>query len=190
MNYKDYQKSRDLVWKILLREGVRALPVGVVPLCRQMDIAVKLYEGAGEDGYTQMVDGQPVIFINRSTASRGRKRFTAAHELGHVLLGHVGKYAPLVNREPVLPGQGMIEEPWEQGANIFASRLLAPACVLWGCGAYEPERIMQLCDISYQAAVFRAARMEELREIGRFLSSPLERAVYEQFLPFIREHRF
>lgn len=190
MEYKNYQRARDLVWRILLEEGVRALPIGVVPLCNSRGIRVKLYEGEGEDGYVQIKDGVPVIFLNARVTLRGRQRFTVAHELGHVLLGHVGKYSPLVNREPVLSVQGGKEDPWEQEANVFAARLLAPACVLWGCGAWEPRQIMSLCDISHQAAVFRAARMAELRERGMFLSSPLERAVYEQFLPYIESHRF
>ena len=33
MNYKDYQKSRNLAWEILLREGVCALPVDVLEIC-------------------------------------------------------------------------------------------------------------------------------------------------------------
>ena len=29
MDYKNYQRARDLVWRILLEEGVRALPIEV-----------------------------------------------------------------------------------------------------------------------------------------------------------------
>ena len=77
----------------------------------------------------------------------------------------------------------------EQAANVFASRLLAPACVLWGCGVRTPEEIAALCRISYQAARFRAERMELLYRRGRFLTSPMERELYERFLPFILEYR-
>jgi Zn-dependent peptidase ImmA (M78 family) len=182
MNYKEYQDSRDLSWSILLTEGVKALPVSVTALCRQMGIEVYLYTPTDEnDGYSTIVEGTPHIFISKRSG-RQRQRFTAAHELGHILLGHVGQYE-LVNREP---SRG--DNPIEQAANVFAARLLAPACVLWALNARTPEQIARLCDISLQAATFRAERMEVLYRRNKFLTSPLERQVHEQFGEFIRSH--
>ena len=107
------------------------------------------------------------------------------------MLHHSGR---LKNREPA-DGDAAVE----QAANVFASRLLAPACVLWGCGVHTPEQIAELCSISLPAARFRAARMAELYEReqdflmtrGRscFLLSPLERQVYEAFADYIAAHR-
>ena len=105
------------------------------------------------------------------------------HELGHILLGHLGEY-DLVNREPQ-PG----DNPIEQAANVFASRLLAPACVLWALNVRTPEEIADICQISHQSASFRAERMAELYKRGKFLTSPLERKVYEQFLGYIQRQR-
>lgn len=179
MNYQAYQKSRDLVWRVLVQEGVTELPVRVGELCGRMGIRVQLFEPEdGNDGFSTIIDGDARIFVSRR-CSKERQRFTAAHELGHILLGHVGKYE-LVNREP-----SPVDNPIEQEANVFASRLLAPACVLWALDARTPEEISKLCRISYQAAKFRAERMAILYERGKFLSSPLEREVYAQFLPFI-----
>ncbi len=184
MLYSDYKVSRDLAWEILIRERVTELPVRIVPLCRQMGIKVLLHEDpARGDGYSGLIDGVPHIFIYRH-CYRPRQRFTAAHELGHILLGHVGKYQ-LVNREP-----GPNDNPIEQAANVFAARILAPACVLWACNAFTTEAIADLCDISMQAAQFRAERMELLRYRGRFLSSPLEQQVFKQFAPFIEANKF
>lgn len=180
MNYKDYQNSRDMAWKILLQENVTQLPVKVGDLCRQMEIKIAYYDFPDDDdGKSTFIDGQPWILIAKDRPVR-RQRFTCAHELGHILLGHTGEYK-LVNREP---SRG--DNPIEQEANVFASRLLAPACVLWALNARTPEEISALCDISYQAAEFRAARMKELYQRNKFLISPLERAVYDQFSDFIR----
>lgn len=180
MNYKDYQNSRDMAWKILLHENVTELPVKVGDLCRQLGIRVAYYEAADDDdGKSTIIDGQPWILIAKDKPVR-RQRFTCAHELGHILLGHTGKYK-LVNREP---SRG--DNPIEQEANVFASRLLAPACVLWALNARTPEEISELCDISHQAAQFRAERMAILYQRNKFLTSQLERAVYEQFADFIR----
>lgn len=183
MNYKDYQKSRDLAWEILLRERITELPVKVGPLCRQMGIIVGYYDSADDnDGESTIVDGQAYIRIATGKPVR-RQRFTCAHELGHILLGHTGKYK-LVNREP---SRG--DNPIEQAANVFAARLLAPACVLWALNARTPEEIAALCDISHQAASFRAERMDLLYRRNKFLSSPLERQVYAQFSDFIQQNR-
>lgn len=184
VNYKRYKVSRDLAWQILLREHVCALPVSVSELARGMGIRIMYYKSDNEDdGYSTLDEGEPMIFIN-SAAANNRKRFTAAHELGHILLGHVGKYA-LVNREP-----SASDNPIEQEANVFASRILAPACVLWALDVHSAEQISKLCNISMTAAQYRMDRMNILYKRGKFLTSPLERMVYEQFQPFIRSCTF
>lgn len=180
MNYRNYRESRDLAWQILLQENVTELPVNIVELCRKMGIQVSYYDGkTGSDGYSSIFLGRPRIFVSRN-CSPERQRFTVAHELGHILLGHVGKYE-LVNREP--SGN---DNPTERDANVFASRILAPACVLWALDARTPEQIAKLCRISRQAAGYRAERMELLYKRNRFLESDMERKVYEQFGEFIR----
>lgn len=181
MDYRRYKVSRDLAWQVLLNEGVRELPVKVVALCNQMGIRVTYYDPVDEsDGYSTIWMGRPRIFVSRQ-CSPERQRFTVAHELGHILLGHVGEYE-LVNREP-----DPRDNPIEQEANVFASRLLAPACVLWALDAWEPEQIAKICSISYQSASFRAERMAKTRYRGKYLTSPLEQEVYNQFADFIRK---
>lgn len=180
MEYSRYKASRDLAWQVLIHEGVRELPVKVVALCRGMGISVA-YGNTGEhgDGYSTIGQRGPIICVSPD-CSRERQRFTAAHELGHILLGHVGKYQ-LVNREP-----SPSDSPIEHEANVFASRLLAPACVLWALDIHDPEEIAALCKISLQAATFRAERMELLYRRGRFLTSPLERVLFANFEDFIQ----
>ena len=195
MNYTSYQKSRNLSWKIIINEGINSLPVKVGDLCQGLNI--KIFSSEGEidesgDGQSLIRDGQALIMVNVNT-SLERQRFTIAHELGHILLGHVGKRR-LINREP-----SPNDNPIEQEANLFASRLLAPACVLWALDIHSAEEIAELCRISKTAAKFRAERMEALyarekqflKERGKscFLISPLEKQVFEQFKEFIGERR-
>ena len=183
MDYKTYKKSRDLSWKIILQEGIKELPVNVSALCRHMGIDVKLYEPVDQNsGFTKVVFGRPVIYVSKLEPIK-RQRFTAAHELGHILNGDLGKHK-LVNREP-----SPDDNPIEQAANVFASRLLAPACVLWGCGVQSAQEISELCDISMPAAEFRWERMKELYQRGKFLTSPLEQEVYNRFSDFIEKYR-
>lgn len=192
MNYKTYQNTRDAAWKILLDCGVDRLPVDLNNICRQLNVGVYRYadvKGLPEaallaDGLLYFQDNMPVILYDQDKPP-ARIRFTVAHELGHLILGHVvpGEQV-VVKRE-----QWHTDDPIETAANQFAARLLAPACVLWGLEAETPEQIARRCSISVQAAQFRAERMAVLRQRGKFLVSRLERQVYERFLPFIREAR-
>lgn len=193
MNYSNYQKSRDAAWQILIDCEVKELPVKIVKLCRSLGIQVKYYESTdGNDGYCKMYPNKPFIFVNK-TCSKERQRFTVAHELGHIILGHVGKYS-LVNREP-----SANDNPIESEANVFASRLLAPACVLHEIGVKNPRQISELCGISLQSAEIRFGRFQELEKRNeKFLSergkgcyylSPLERQVADQFENFVRSKK-
>ena len=171
-----------MVWKILLDEKICSLPVNIGKLCKSLEISVRLYDGEdNSDGRSLIIDGKPLILINRNKPIP-RQRFTAAHELGHILLGHVGM-SGLVNREP-----SPRDNPLEQEANVFASRLLAPACVLWGCGVQSAQDIKELCGISFQSAEFRWQRMKILLGRNKFLTSPLEQKVYRQFADYITSH--
>lgn len=186
MNYKDYQFARDAAWKILIRERVCALPVSMSRLCRQMGISVRYADGAQlEDGCggTVLQAGDGFVILVRRDDPTPRRRFTVAHELGHILVGDVGRYK-LVNREP-----SPRDNPIETRANVIASRILAPACVLWGCGVKSAADIAELSNISEAAASFRWQRMRLLYARGKFLASPLERQVFEQFRDYIQEHK-
>ena len=190
MNYKTYKNTRDAVWRILLDCGVTRLPVDLNCICRQLGVGVYRYKDIKglpdttlqAEGLLYFQDNMPVILYNQDKPAV-RIRFTVAHELGHLILGHVASGEQgIVRRE-----QWKIDDPIETAANQFAIRLLAPACVLWGLGADTPEEIVRWCGISLQAARLRAERMTMLYQRGKFLTSPLERRVYAQFLPFIRE---
>ena len=186
MDYKNYTFARDLAWKILIHERVCALPVSMSGLCRQMGIEVKYDDKVQLDdgcGGMALKKGRRYVIIVRRSDPPQRQRFTVAHELGHILAGDVGRFK-LVNREP-----SPVDNPIEKRANVFASRILAPACVLWGVGAKSAADIARLCDISGAAASFRWQRMQLLYARGKFLTSPLERQVFAQFKEYIEKNR-
>ena len=194
MNYDDYKRARDLSWRVLLNTGTRELPVKVSRICRGYGVTLRSYQvGAPlirelgleaqcdiSDGFTVRSGDRCYVFYNMEQPP-GRVRFTIAHELGHVLLGHLGDGEHTVyNREA-----SSEDAPEEHMANVFASRLLAPACVLHALGAVTPEQIAAVCDISMAAARFRAGRMGVLEQRGKYGASPLERQVLAQFRSYI-----
>ncbi len=210
--YGQYQDARNASWNCLLWHHVQALPVSVAQLLRAEGVLLGRY-GDNEAqlrqrGLAQLMDndgftlrdstGRLYVYFNEQCSPQ-RIRFTLAHELGHIYLGHLDgvagpiRYSPR-NREPL-----ELRDPTEREANIFASRLLAPACVLWRLDVHTPEEIAQLCRVSMAAAQFRAERMallyrreaEWLKTKGKscFLLSPLERQVLEQFEQYIRHRK-
>ena len=194
-NYKQYIQVRNASWEILLDCQVHMLPVNVTKVCQCLDVRVLSYQGGKKiitrhgleqltkqtDGFTMLLYRTPIVFFDAS-CSRQRARFTIAHEIGHLVLGHV-KYGRVttINREPS-PQDSLVETM----ANQFAARLLAPACVLWGLDVHKPMDIARLCDISLASATFRAERMKALYQRNKFLTSPLEQRVFQQFKPFIQ----
>ena len=198
MDYKDYQNARDAAWQVLIRFGISELPVRISEGIRGIGIELAPYSKSEAflaelglfrlmqetDGLSVQKGGKYYIFY-RGDMTPGRIRFTVTHELGHIILGHLdGKTHTTRNREPQ---DG--DAPIEQAANVFASRLLAPACVLHDLNALTPERISELCDISLTAARFRAERMEVLEKRSMFGASPLERKVRKQFRSFVKSVR-
>ena len=194
MSYENYKKARDASWKILIDCGVSSLPVDVGKICKTLGYKLYTYEAGAKiieavgltpqikrsDGFTIVKDGTPYIFFD-SKRSPGRRRFTVAHEIGHIVLGHVGpgQYT-VINREPSAG-----DDPMETQANQLAARLLAPACVLHAAGAETAEQISAMCNISLPAAQFRAQRMKTLNKRHKYLTSPLERKVLAQFTDYL-----
>lgn len=194
MWYRHYKDARDAAWRTLLDCKIDALPVKPSRICKHYGWILSDYDAGARsiqllgltpltkrtDGFCTVTDHHVYIFFD-SSLPVGRQRFTVAHEIGHLLLGHVGQgRATVENREPT--GS---EREEERQANQFAARLLAPACVLHEIGATTPERIQQICGLSLQSATFRAQRMQELESRGKFYTHPLEKEVLTQFASYI-----
>lgn len=166
---------------------VRRLPVDPIDIARSLGIKVVDYRAAadyfGMDirglyakcplgfGFTE--GGNPCIALNGNSCGERRRRFTAAHELAHCVLGHLGR--EISARE-------------ERSAERFAAELLAPLAVLCECGVSSAEETARLCGISRQAAEFRVAELAE-RERGGFRKTEDEQRLTEIFGEFIERYR-
>lgn len=185
--YGFYKNIRDAAWQALLDFGCDHLPISLSDICDKLEIVLLDNTEAQElrpteSGVALKQNGVWYIIFD-DTDSRGKQRFTIAHELGHILLGHALKDGYYTRRSNIVKPED------ETAADMFAARLLAPACVLWGINAVTAEQIARVCDISLTAATYRAERMNLLCKRGKFLTSPLERQVYEQFKNYIQNNR-
>lgn len=186
MDYAKYKNVRNASWQCLLDCNIRLLPVPIGSICRIYDIDVidddNNYLNANESGRIVKINSEIAIVVN-NTEPKSRCRFSIAHELGHFLLGHLGDDVTQLNR-----ARTEVKPELETQADMFAARLLAPACVLWALDLHTADEIAGLCNMSVRAAGYRAERMKKLYQKNNFLKSPLEKKVYEQFKPFIKEN--
>lgn len=184
MNYEKYKNARNASWQCLIDYRISNLPVKVSQIAKQADIvllknsAVNLLS-ENESG-TTLMQNDKLYIIYADEQSPQRCRFTIAHELGHIFLGH------LFSKD----GNGFATtDDAEHSANVFARNLLAPACVLHELHTTNAAAIATLCDISLEAATYRAERMAELERRNAFYLHPLERRVKEQFAEFINKKK-
>lgn len=186
--YQNYKNARDRAWQTLIDCGVDTLPVRLSKIVKYYDSDIKDNADVGiltdnQLGCVAFLDDRYHIVIDM-TVSIERQRYTIAHEIGHIALEHTLHEAILM-REKFLT----FTNSQEYEAERFAMNLLAPACVLWGLDIHKAEDIAKICNISKQSAKKRADRMRTLYKRNMFLSSDLEKQVYQQFKKFIEENK-
>ncbi len=112
MNYKDYQNKNNIALRLLIDCKINEKKFSIVDICEQIGIKVK--SSSLQDnkvGICLMNKDQPYILIDPKFKSVTYKRFTIAHELGHILLGHLD-----CSKKP---------ENIEQEADDFATDIIA-----------------------------------------------------------------
>ena len=203
--YRYYQEARDTAWRALLRLPEKRLPVDIDSLALQVGMTVHPFPDEREEPrlaafMNGMEDANCVslrirgawhIFLRENRLNEPQRRFAVAHELGHLLLAHPTRtLSPGVRAFESRENQGdIIEDPddlTDYAADIFAIRVLAPACLLHELNVEKSGDIAALCALPPRAAALRAERMELLNERNAFYSHALERQVRDQFLPFLR----
>lgn len=164
--YGAYKKARNAYWQALIDNKIDRLSVDIVRIvCDNGKLLLKnskSKELCNDEAGISIFDGKQWFLVYDDSLSIGRKRFTVAHKLGHIFLGHpliAGFHARILGEK--LPQT-------ESEANIFASRFLASACVLWGLDIHTAEDIERVCEISGEAAEFCAKHMEELYKRNMF----------------------
>lgn len=170
MIYEIYKNVRNSSWRCLLECGINSLPVNLSQICKYYGIRIVknsfLKENrlmTNEKAKNMFINGQWYIIVDDSDYITVQ-RYSIAHEIGHILMGN---------------------DISEYEAERFAINILAPACVLWGLNLHTAKDISEVCNISMRASHIRAERMEVLYKRNKFLTSPLERQVFEQFSGFL-----
>lgn len=184
MFYGRYRIVRDDAWQCLSDFGITEFPVNVSRIAREAGICLlknSCYHSLKENELARIFDdGTTHILLYDDTRDRNLMRFVVAHELGHYFLGHHTEQAKYINCE-----EHHKRPTFEVQADMFAMRLLCPACVLHALEVKSKEEIMELCVVPEDVAENRYKRMLVLNKRNKFLTSPLEQKVYEQFESYI-----
>lgn len=111
--------------------------------------------------------------------NRERVRWTIAHEIGHILLGHLIYY-----NETALNRGGLTKKQYgvlEVEAHYFAEALLAPNYLLHLFDIKDSQEIAFLCDISKDAATKCEKHLENYYQNDHTVELALFRNLYEFF---------
>ncbi len=206
-SYSLYKWSRDPARQVLIDFQITRLPVQVSGICMRQGI--RLYsiaqarsflcqqdlwvEAAKLSALSVYAGAQWYILYDRAALKSGHVRFAAAHELGHIFLGHrterLNDSAIFRARSNTGDFNLNAREEEERAADLFAARLLAPLSILDALGTDTPEMIAYACGLPEAAAKERAERLALARRGGQPSDNPLERQLQVQFSDFIRECR-
>lgn len=140
------------------------LPVPPERIARAMGIDVHAEFGLPGDisGMVEYEHGRPVIRYDM-TEPPVRQRFTIAHEIGHLALGHLSDGRTRF-RDPASNFSTGSSSPEEREANAFAAQMLMPENVLRFAvttkGIQDVSRLANLFNVSQVAMGYR------LRNLG------------------------
>ena len=180
MYYKIYTDIRDAAWQCLIDNNIDSLPVDVLKIARQSNIDVKKNSRIKillPDEYAKaFYNGEKWIIVYNDRNDVPISRFAIAHELGHILLGHVKTYAKYATIEDI-----GIKPKAEKQADMFALRLLCPACILMELDLHTPEEISTFCRVPTHWAQKRSDRMKELYKRNKFFTNNLEIEIHKNF---------
>lgn len=140
--------------RLLEKLGSPEPPIQLSKVCEILSINLRFEDLGSLDAYFMLTQDSALIVVNDARPIV-RQRFSGAHELGHLSLGHgpAGFVGGLLLENK--------NEKWQEvHANHFASELLMPkrSLIRWRVGL-TPSKLGQICRVSEEAA---RIRMEQL----------------------------
>ncbi|MGI9861628.1 ImmA/IrrE family metallo-endopeptidase [Moorella naiadis] len=154
-------KARLAARRTLSEAGVSSFPVNPYSIIKNYrddmvnKINIVFFEGIPIDGWTGITEtGLAAIFINKER-NYVKNRWTAAHELAHIVLGH-----PLYSLEEF----DIQRDPdYEREADVFTEELLIPSFMVKEC--IVQRKIKSLLQMALDFRVSREAMSIRLKNI-------------------------
>lgn len=141
----------------------------------------------GAEARTSIPRGSKEVLTvyDSSITPKTRIRWTLAHEIGHIELGHLFNH-----KETALSRSGLTPSKYkvlEDEAHLFAAELLVPIAMVRATGCCCPGDIMKIFKISQQAA---ANRLKDLLWWGsKPIATEADAAFEQQFDTYLTTHK-
>ena len=188
MYYKIYSDIRDAAWQCLIDHNIDRLPVDVLKIASQSNIDVKKNSRIKvllpDEQAKSFYNGDKWIIVYNDLNDVVISRFAIAHELGHIFMAHVKTYSKYATIEEI--GK---KPKSEQQADMFALRLLCPACIIAALDLHSSDDIYSYCRVPLSRAEQRSERMKELYKRNKFFKSEIEKQVYTCFQEYIKTEK-
>lgn len=122
--------AADLLNWLIKRDFTASAPINIEEIINMLGISMDYYNSSEDDTVGSITRRGDEVSIKINTARNGyepRKRFTIAHELGHLFNGHLSMLN--ITYEDTQKTMSRTESYWdikESEANAFAAKLLMP----------------------------------------------------------------
>jgi len=180
-----YEEIKKTISELLIDYGLNTFPIDVFYLAKRMKIIV--------EKYSDFPDNEQIVLLNGSVDGMSyyesdlkefhivyndykihtRIRFTIAHEIGHIVLGH--KESNKKN---------------ESEADFFARSLLVPIPIILFKEIKDEEIIIEEFDVSYQVACIVLNNRKSRLESGCKGLKNYEKELLKQFNLYRRENKY
>lgn len=145
--------ARQTARKLLADVGIKSPPVLIRDVIghikKEKDLSIYPWSFSNNTDGIQITEGEKATIGYNQTQHPHRQRFTVAHEIGHLLLGHTGKNFILDLNS---------KKPEEIEANQFAAELLVPLEMLkkdFQNGKKNAKDIAKTYNVSEEAVWWR-----------------------------------
>lgn len=204
-NQPRYAYARQRAYRLLCELAIDRLPVDPwkvaaafpnVHICKWTDLRDNCHDKdplfinkEGADAKTQHLRGQSdyLVVYDDSKENYQRIRWTIAHEIGHIVLGHLTTFeATALCRGSLSEMEYMV---LEREADTFAVNLLAPMTIIKRLPSIQTKSdFMKLCELSENASDNCMKELKELKS-GKKLPFPIkeEDVLYRLFFRFINK---
>lgn len=138
----------------------------------------------GADARTSILRGTNdfLTVYDSSVTPKTRIRWTLAHEIGHIIMGHLHCY-----KETSISRGGLTPKKYkvlEDEADFFAAELLQPMTLVKALGCRTQKEVMQVFNVSRKAA---ANRLTDLEWWGKkYIATEADYLMHQQFRFYLK----
>jgi len=178
-----YEEIKEKISELLMDYGINTIPIDVFDLAKRMKISVAKYSDFPDNEQIVLLNGsidgisyyddnlKEFRIIYNDSRIHTRIRFTIAHEIGHIVLGH---------KET--------KEENESEADFFARSLLVPIPIVLYKGIDIEEIIMEEFDVSYYVACIVSNNIKSRLDSGHKGLKDYEKELLKQFNLYAKEN--